>query len=109
MKDSIPIDDPRRAEEIKKRIAYLQSLTHSEQKSIGGDAATSAARQTADAEAELTSVYSSLRSRLNAQQKASLKADEIRWIKTKDSIPVEDSRRAQAISNKFWRSTAVRR
>ena len=95
MKDGIPADDPRRAEEVRKRADYLQSIQKNQPATSPPTTSTVTALD--QAEQSLTQVYRQIWARLNKEQRAALKASEIQWIKMKESIPVTDPRKLQAI------------
>ena len=66
------------------------------------DASALPTSQQVDAgESELSQVYSDLRGRLDDAQKATLKADELAWIKEKDGIPLDDPRHLQMIEQRI--------
>jgi uncharacterized protein YecT (DUF1311 family) len=100
MKERIPVDDPRRAEEVRKREQYLR-LYRRYQANTLSPATTSSLTALDQAEQSLNQVYRHLWAGLNRAQRAALKAEEIVWINMKESIPTNDPRRLQAIKTRI--------
>jgi hypothetical protein len=109
VKERIPVNDPRRPEEVRRRARYLWSL----QEGRDGVPSPLTPQTTSSldrAEQILNQVYRQLRAGLSGSRRIALKAEEIQWINYKESIPATDPRRVQAIETRIdylrsWRQS----